>query len=169
MCWEGISAISTAFSALVILLTALFAVWQIIEMRNSRKFDAFINVQQILQNEDTRAARNMLLGKLAEKEFKKWTDDEIKQAEKACHTYDVVGFMSRKKYVSEKIVTEEWHNSIIKSWEAARPMIEEYKKKRGNDFWGNFEELYRIAKKHEKKVSTTGRNKVKRMTKRRSK
>jgi hypothetical protein len=146
--WDMISAISTAFSAVVIFVAAIIAVWQLCEMRKARQLDAFINLIQILQDEKIREARGILLEKLSKKEFKEWTDDERKQADKACQAYDIVGMMSSKKHIDSKLAAE-WHNSIIKCWKAAEPMIMQYRKKRGKDFWHDFETLYEIARKYE--------------------
>ena len=148
MDWVMVGAISTAFMALVIFATALIAVWQLFEIRKSRQSDAFMNLILVLQREDIREARRILREELANKEFKNWSKDEKKQAERACHTYDTAGLMSSKKHIDSKLVVE-WHDSIVKCWEAAYPMIMEYRKARSEDFWHNFEELYKMAKKYE--------------------
>ena len=54
-----------------------------------------------------------------------------------------------QKLIEKDLVVNEWRDSIIKCWEAAKPMIEEYRKKRGKDFWDDFEKLYKEAMKIE--------------------
>jgi len=148
MDWNMISAISTAFMALVILITAIFAVLQLREISRSRKVTAFMNLSQFLQREEIREARRILIG-TSGKNFEDWSKEEIEAAEKACSTYDVAGIMVSKKLIEKDLVVNEWRDSIIKCWEAAKPMIEEYRKKRGKDFWDDFEKLYKEAMKIE--------------------
>ena len=148
MDWNTISAISTAFMALVILITAIFAVLQLREISRSRKVTAFMNLSQFLQREEIREARRILIG-TSGKNFGDWSKEEIEAAEKACSTYDVAGIMVSKKLIERDLVVNEWRDSIIKCWEAAKPMIEEYRKKRGKDFWDDFEKLYKEAMKIE--------------------
>jgi hypothetical protein len=149
--WNMIIAIATAFSALVILGTAIIAIKQLKAIKKSRQLDAFTNFIQFLQREDIREARRVLIEDLSKKKpFASWSKDDIKQAEKACHTYDAVGVMDAKWPIEKNFVVKVNHDSITKCWEAAQPMIEEYRRKRGEDFWGNFENLYKMAKEYEK-------------------
>ncbi len=150
MDWVIVSAVSTAVMTFVIFLASIAAICQLIELRNSRQLDAFINLIQVLQKEDIREARRILIEKVAKKEYKDWSLDERKQSERVCHTYDTAGIMSSKKHIDGKLVVANWHDSITKCWEAAKPMIMEHRKERGKDFWDNFEELYNEAVKYEK-------------------
>lgn len=145
MDWNMITAISTASMVLIILVTAIFAVIQLREIKKSRKVTTFISLSQFLQEKDTRKARGILIG-ASGKKFNDWSIEEIEAAEKVCSTYDVAGIMLSKKLI-EKDLLKEWRHSIIKSWEAAKPMIIEYRKIRGKDYWDDFENLYRMAKK----------------------
>lgn len=146
MDWNIVSAISTGFMALVILITAIFAVFQLKEIVRSRKVAAFTNLSQFLQKEEIREARRILIG-ISTKDFKSWTRHEVEEAEKVCSTYDVAGIAVSKKLIEKDLVVNEWRDSIIKCWEAAEPMIIEYRKERGMDFWDDFGKLYKMAKK----------------------
>ena len=143
-----LSAVSTAFTALVILITAILAILQLRENSRSRKVTAFISLYQFLQQEEIRKARGILIG-ISRGNFKDWSKEDIEASEKACHTYDVAGIMVSKKLIEEDLVVNEWRDSIIKCWEAAKPMILEYRKERGEDFWDDFERIYEKANKIE--------------------
>ena len=153
MYWNMVIAIATAFMALVILITAIFAIFQLREVVMSRKVSAFISVCQYLQKEDARKARDILI-KVLGKDFKDWSKEEIEAAEKSCSTYDIAGIMVSKKLIEKDLILDEWRNSIIKCWEAAKPMIIEYRKDRGEDFWDDFEKLYEMAIKIEMEYNT---------------
>ncbi len=146
--WSMVSGLSAAFAALVILIAAIIALLQLNEIRKARRVDALVNLVQFLQNEDTRKARGILIEELSEKEFKNWSEDERKQAEKPCHTYNFAGIMDAQKFVEKDFIAKKWRNSVIRCWEAARPMIEEYRVDRGSDFWEDFEALYNKAKQY---------------------
>jgi len=143
--WNMITSISTAIMALIILFTVIFAVFQFREIHRSRKVTTFISVRQFLQEEVTRRARGILI-RVSGKGFKDWSREEIEAAEKACETYNFVGIMVSKKLIEEDFIANEWRDSIIKCWKAAKPMIVEYRRTRGKDYWDNFEKLYELAK-----------------------
>ncbi len=142
---------SSTFVSLVLLTTAVIALWQFREISKSRKVVAFIELYKFLQNEDLRSARRTLI-KLYRKgiKFKDWSDDEVREAEKVCQSYDLAGIMLKYKLIDKSVVVNERRDSIIKCWEAAKPMIELYRQERGEDFWDGFELLYREAKKIER-------------------
>ena len=146
MNWDMISAISTAFMALVIFITAIVAARQLKEISKSRKVDTFMRLSEYLQREEIREARGTLIS-TSGKRYEDWSKEEAEATEKACHTYDYAGVMARRKLIEKSLVANEWRDSIIKCWEAAKPMIMEYRKKRGADFWVGFEKLYHEAKK----------------------
>ena len=139
---------SPAFTPLVILISAIIALWELREIKRSRQINAFLDVYNFLQNEDTRKARGILinLGK-SRKKFNDWTPEEINEAEKVSQTYDAVGVMISNKFIAKKLIIKEWRNSIILCWEAAEPMIKKYQKMRGTDFQDDFERLYHLTKK----------------------
>jgi hypothetical protein len=155
--WSMVSAVSAAFMALVILTTAILAVLQLREVSRARKATAFADISQFLQREEIRKARGILIG-IPKKDFKNWTNKEIEAAEKACHTYDVAGIMVFKKLIEPDLIAAEWRHSIIKCWEAAEPMITEYRKERGEDLWDAFELLYKQAKAIEMPNEHHGKN-----------
>lgn len=136
-----------AFTAFVITITAIIALWELREMTKTRKVSAFIEIYKVLQDEDIRQARRKLiaLGK-SKKKFSNWTDEEIIAAEKASQTYDMAGIMVNKKLMGKKLIINERRDSIIKCWEAAAPMIKKYQSERGKDFWNDFEKIYYSAK-----------------------
>jgi len=145
--WTMLTAISALITAGVIVITAIFAAFQLIEASKSRKANIFMNIAQFLQREHIREARGTLIKtSRREKDFNKWTDEEKGSAEQACSTYNVAGIMVKRNLIEPDFVVKEWNDSIIKCWEAAQPMVEEYRKTRGRTFWNDFEELYKKAK-----------------------
>ena len=145
MNWQILAALGAASTALVILITAILALLQLKEASRARKVAAFTDISRFLQREEIRKARRTLF-EIPEKSFKDWTIEEIEEAEKACHPYDLAGIMVSEKLIEENLIVHKWRYSIIRCWEAAEPMVNAYRKDRGNDFWGDFEWLYKKAK-----------------------
>ncbi len=147
-------------TTLIILITAFFALWQLWEIKKANKATAFRNYYEYMQREHVRKARGVLinLGKnIHKKIFNNWSDEEIKKAEIVCYTYNLAGIMVVEGLIDEDLVVKRGHDSIVKCWEAAKPMLEEYriKQKRGNDFWGDFDKLYNKAKNIEEKAKNS--------------
>ena len=148
MVWDKVNAIATAFMALIILVTVLFAAFQLRENQKYRKATAFIGVYEFLQEEYTCKSRGILISLLkSKKNFKEWSKKEIEACEKVCKVYNFAGIMVSKKLVEKDLIVNEWRNSIIMCWEAAKPMLAEYRKSRGEEYWYNFDKLYEMAKK----------------------
>ena len=146
MVWDKVNAIATVSMDLIILFTVIFAAFQLGENKKYRKVSALIGVYEFLQEEYTRKDRGILIG-LSGKNFKKWTHKEIEASEKACERYNFAGIMVSKKLIEKDYIVNEWRDSIIRCWEAAKPMIVEYRKSRGKEYWYNFDKLYQMAKK----------------------
>ncbi len=145
--WNAVTAICTAIATLIIFITAVIAISQLSEMKRATIAQAFSTVLAHLQLEETRQARRVLMH-IREADFSKWTQEQIDKAEIACSTYDVVGILLKRKVIDPRMVTAEWHVSIIRCWERALPMTKSYRRDRGPDYWNDFEWLYRLAKQH---------------------
>jgi len=145
MGWDAMSAIATAAAAFVFIVTAIIAVVQLREMKRGTIAQAFSAIVSLLHSEKCRKARKVLMN-IEEKDFAKWTEDQVDDAEIACSTYDIVGILLRRKVIDHRMVTAEWGQSIVKCWEHAEPMITRYRKGRGQDYWDDFEDLYNKAR-----------------------
>jgi len=151
--------LESVLTLLVLSITAFFALFHLIEISRARRSTAFLELYKYLQQEYVREARGTLI-KLGKKkrEYKDWKYYEEKDAEIACHTYDLAGIMVRKKLIEEDLVVNPRLYSITQCWDGAKKWIEEKlreKQKRGKDFWAGFEFLYNrateIKEKEEKK------------------
>jgi len=145
LCWNAITAISTALSTAAILTTGLIIFYQLREMRRGTVAQAFSTIASTLYEQKVRMARRTLM-RNSKSDFTSWTQKEIDDAEITCVKYDVVGTMVRNKMIDLKMVIKKWRNSLIECYEHAQPMITAYRKNRGNDFWEDFQWLYNKAK-----------------------
>jgi hypothetical protein len=123
-----------------------------IEMKKANIVEAFLGVVSILQRQEVREARRVLLGiKPPGKALDQWTQDEKDQAEIACSTFDTVGILLRRNIIDRKMVVAEWRDSIGKCWDMAQPIIKEYRNQRGNDYWDDLANL-QAARNRAKKI-----------------
>ena len=150
MNWEAVAAISAAAQTLVVLGTMVAAVIQLRKMNQSNMIQAYMSIVSQLQVPEIREARRFLMMEMAnKKEFSCWQESEIVKCERVCAAYDTVGQLLRQGAAHPEMVVDHWHSSIVKCWEAALPMITEYRKARGEDYWDEFEWLYGQAKERE--------------------
>jgi len=63
--------------------------------------------------------------------------------------------MVRKRFIKKFFVVDKWRSSIIECWEAAEPMVKEYRGGReDDDFWNDFERIYRMARNRRKSAKS---------------
>lgn len=153
MDWNMVGAISTGATGLIILVSALFVWWQLKEIRRSRSLTAYMKTWQFLQREDVREARDILIN-ASNKKFENWSQEEIAAAEKVCYTYNAAAEIVLEGLIKRDFIVEKRRYSIMECWEAAKPMVIEYRKRRGEDFWRDFETLYKMAKRNRTQKST---------------
>ena len=133
MSWDAVTAISTAITAIVLAGTGIFIAVQAKELKRSAYAEAFAAISKLLDNEKARMARCTLMTN-SKKDFNCWNQPEINDAEFVCSLYGSVGSMVRNKFISQKIIIDEWGYSIRRCYEHARPMIDEYRKLCGDNF-----------------------------------
>jgi hypothetical protein len=62
--------------------------------------------------------------------------------------------MVRQGMLPKELIIDSWGNSLYSSWPIVRPLIDEYRKKRGPNFWDDYERLSKEAKKYAVKHDT---------------
>lgn len=151
-CWQAIINVSPILTFIAIVVGVIFSGWHLRNLSKASTASSYVEIFKFLQEDSMREARRLLLEDLVKKDFKDWLPKEKMMAEKVCAAYDVMGVMVRKRFIGKHFIIEGWCDSIVKCWEAAKLMIEEYRKNRGPDFWIEFERIYKKAKKRHSKV-----------------
>jgi hypothetical protein len=150
-----VEIIANIVSVLILLTTAIIAAIQINEIRRATYATAFKAIYDIIQAEDIRAARGIVQRNLKEKPLGTWTEEEIKAAEKVCHSYDSVGIMIRNNMVPVEVVADSWGDSLRKTWRILSPLVASYRVQRNsNEFWDDYEWLAKQAEKYQKPIHT---------------
>jgi hypothetical protein len=127
-------------------------------MENANIASAYFTILKKLQKDEVRDAREAILDafKAAKKQSKPidFSDDQklIKDAELVASTYDAVGRLLERNFLPYEFVYEGAHDAIVKCWEAIHPLLEQYKKERGDDYWNGFKMLYDKTKPYDDRI-----------------
>lgn len=141
--WVGniLSIDWATLSNVAVVISVIFIIRQLRETRYTTYAQAYSAAVEILQNEKVRQARKIVFT-LKEKPLTKWTTQEIEAAESVCHTYDVVGQMTRHHLLPKVIIIDSWGSSLRNSWVILSRLVNKYR----NDFdaaeyWDDYEWL----------------------------
>jgi hypothetical protein len=146
-------AILDCASVVILFVTAIFVWRQVREIRHATNATAFKSVYDILQADDVREARRVVLTSLADKAYESWTDQEIKLADKVGATYDSVGIMVKHGMIPVEVVADNWGDSLRRNWRILSPLVMRYRAQRNSrDYWNEFEWLARQADKYRQTV-----------------
>jgi hypothetical protein len=139
--WTAVGAVATAITGFVILLSVIALARQIRELRRATHAQAYATAVRWLQSEKTRTARRTLFS-LKEKILAQWTDEERSACERVCQTYDLVAIMIRHGMLPKEILVENWGQSLVNSWRAARLFVVQLRNEYGSPHrWDDFEWL----------------------------
>jgi hypothetical protein len=172
MGWSAISKFImtidwSTLSDIAVVVTAVFFIWQLSEMRRTTRAQAYGVAREILQDEKVRKARRSVfqLGQEG-KPVEEWSEEDIESAEMVCHTYDSVGQMVRHKLLTKNIIVESWGPSLRKAWPILSPLIQKYRTEwNAFEVWDDFEWLANEARKRHdrRKKKHQWLNKLKRL------
>ncbi|MFX0200942.1 MAG: hypothetical protein ACFFCW_32890 [Candidatus Hodarchaeota archaeon] len=148
-----VAAIASAVSSVILLISVIILVLQAREVRRATYGQSFKTVYEILQADDVREARGIVLRNLEGKQINTWSEDEKKAAEKVCHTYDSVGIMIRSGMIPVQVVADSWGDSLRRSWRILAPLVASYRTQRNSaEFWDDYEWLAREADRYRRTI-----------------
>ena len=147
------TALTETFSVIILMITACLMWKQIREMRLTTYAGAFKATYDLLQADDVREARRVVLESLTNKAVEPWTVEERKAAEIVCSSYDAVGIMARNGMVPVEVVADSWGDSLRRTWKILSPLVALYRAQRNaSEFWNEYEWLAKQAESHQKAV-----------------
>ena len=136
-----LNMIIQAFVGLIIFATLLIYFFQLRTMRKGTLGQNTISLINFIQDENARAAREVVMRDLKDKDYSKWTIEEKKSASRVCSTYDVVSILIyQQSLVKPELVIDNWGPSIKKCYKILEPHIKEMQKPEnaGSDYWDDF-------------------------------
>jgi len=150
--WTKSSTWATFGSSGAVVASILVLLWQVRKLTQATAAQSFFSAAERLQGELLREDRSYLFTLRDNKTpMSEW---DIRRVERVCHNYDVVGIMVRQGMLPKELIIDSWGNSLYSSWPIVLPLIDEYREKRGSNFWDDYERLSKEAKKYAVKHGT---------------
>ena len=165
MNWEALTAVSTAFTGVVIAVTALVAVRevrltaeharaageQLEQLRKATQFEGALEVFKELDGPAQMEARRFvqfdLRARLKEEQFREEVAllgavDEVKHPElTVLRCFERIGFYQKKGLVEKEVLYMVASGRIAVMWDSLQPVVEIHRRILGDQVWKNFEEL----------------------------
>ncbi len=138
--------IATIGGFLVAFFGAWYAVIQLKHIKEANYATGFAKACDILQAEDARNERGFVFETLGKKKFEEWTNEEKKKGELVCHKFDTLGAMVANKLITKGMALH-WKYTLSQTWDILKPLVYEYRTKRGNNYWDDYESIAEEAKK----------------------
>jgi len=155
MTWEALGAISTAFMAIVITVTAIASFRQLVELRVATQFEGSLEVFKELDSREQTDARHFVIFELprlmqdpdyrAEVALLGLSDERVHQELAVLRCFERVGAYAKKGFIDRDVVYMVAAGRIVSMWHALGPVIEIHRSVAG-PIWSNFEELYNVSK-----------------------
>jgi hypothetical protein len=170
MSWEAVAALSTAFTGLVILATAVVAVRevrvasehalatrdQLEHLRKATQFEGALAVFAELDTPFQQDARHFVQFELADRlrddVFREQvsriggTDELVHKELTVLRCFERVGAYVSKGWVDRDVVCMAASGRVIISWRALHEVVQIHRSVSGPRFWENFERLYEDCK-----------------------
>ena len=167
MSWEAITALSTAFTGLVIAITAVAAVRevrltaehsraageQLEQLRKATQFEGALEVFKELDGAFQMDARRFVQFDLAERMRDVKFRDEVALlggVDEAQHPeltvlrcFERIGFYQKKGFVEKDVLFMVASGRIINMWNSLQQVVEIHRRVLGGRIWENFEALYK--------------------------
>lgn len=115
----GINALFTGLSLAGLVYTIVLQNRQIQfsldQFTKSQNVQSIIELRNVLQDEETRRARALVLGQKKDNP-QEWSPEEVAAAERVNHTYEFAGILVKNNLISESLIFESWGYSIEQCW-----------------------------------------------------
>ena len=149
--WMEFGALATAGTGILYLIILVVLVVQVRLQRRAVQAQMFASFFTRNQDKELSDARRALYDKagMTTENPEGWGLDETRAAENVCNAFDITGILADLGYLDSGPVVKHWRGSLIRSWEAARPVID-LRRQKTPDYWKPFEKLVKAARKMEK-------------------
>lgn len=140
--WEAIVGITTLVQACVVVIAAFVAIRALAENRKHRALSAFIPLYEDLNSAEAVRLRQTVynLSEISPAELLQEQSEAINQL---VNKLDFLGFLIVGGFVQRDMAISLYYGTVIRSWKACQPYVNDQRKKRGTKFAEYFELLNR--------------------------
>jgi hypothetical protein len=130
MNWEALSAISTVVGSTTLLITAVFAVMQLNELRRSRKLELMIKLFDELASQEARAQRVFIYAQLPN-DPAQTTSDHFLVIDEVLAKLDMIWLLIDQGQLDRRYVFDAYGEIFIKLWQKLSPIVDYERGRRG--------------------------------------
>ena len=145
--WEAISAISSLIQTVVIIITVIFAVWQIRQTNRSHKLDVFIRLFDELSSPSSRKNRAFIYS-LKGRDPSHLTTEEFLSIDEVLSSLDRVWILIQNGQLEKEFVYDTYGEIFLKLWGVLQPIVLHERGRRGSYYRQRTESLIKSVRKH---------------------
>ena len=155
--WEAVTAISTAVTTIVLLLTVLMGKRQVDLLRRSTQLEGVFNVLRELNSEKYIESRRFVLheleSRLKDPQFRKdiedgVTDEAIHKETATLGIFEEIGAYVKFGLVDADTIYCQAGSRAVGCWQKLQPVIELARKRSGPGAWNSYEALVTGTKQY---------------------
>jgi hypothetical protein len=147
MNWEAITAISTVVATMVILITAVFAIMQLIEMKQSRRLDGFMRLFDELSSPEARENRAFIYNHLPTDPSQLRVEHFLK-IDEVLSSFDRAMIYMEQGQMETHFVLDTYGEIFLRVWETLHPIVLYERGRRGGYYRQRTEALVDLARKY---------------------
>jgi hypothetical protein len=133
--------VATAFSSLVLLVTAVFGLWQLQQLVEQRRHEMIMTLWSRLANKKQRDARRFVYGAFS-LSLEQLAPRELESVEMVLNSMDYLGYLVESNAIKEKVVLELYLEVIHNCWTKLKPLVLTERQRRKMDRYNShFERL----------------------------
>lgn len=145
--WEAMTAISTLAASATIVVTAVFAVMQLNEMKRTRKLQAFMRLFDDLSSPKAREGRLYIYTRLP-KDPSQLTNEHFLKIDEVLSGLDRAWILIQERQVEARFVFDAYGEVFLKLWGVLHPIVLYERKRRGGYYRDRAEKLIEQTRKY---------------------
>lgn len=147
MNWEAVAAISTLAATVIILVTAVFAIMQLSEMRRGRKLELFMRLFDDFSSPKTRENRKFIYRHLP-RDPSQLTDEHFLIIDDVLAGLDRAWLLIKYDQLEPEFIIDTYGEIFLKLWKVLFPIVLYERKRRGEYYRERAEALMELIKRH---------------------
>lgn len=146
--WSVAANISTVIAAIVIIVAAILALWQIRESRNARFLDGTMSIFEMFDRRGFRELRRFVYIDLPS-EPETITPEQLLKAEEVWVTFNELAVMLQNNFLHRNLMMQMYSDTYVRSWLKLEPHVLKARRDRNDPgYMKPFQWMYEEAKSY---------------------
>lgn len=138
--WEAVTAIATVAQAIVVIVAAIFAYYQVREANRTRRDAVALALIERLNDAEAGRRRRRIYA-MSAKQVLRPSERELADMSQVANEFHALGFLLKRGVVDEATVLGLHYGAVTRAWSVLSPWIMEQRKRRGTLYAEYFEHL----------------------------